>query len=104
MVKLPNGLEARYFMSVDAILSVENGAQVRKPATCWRASRGKLQDARHHRRSAAGGRAVRGPRRPKDYAIISEIDGRVEFGRDYKTKRRIVVAPREEAAWRPANT
>ena len=26
---LANGLEARYFMSVDAILSVENGAHVR---------------------------------------------------------------------------
>src|SRR3546814_7988997 len=25
VIKLPNGIEARYFMSVDAILSVENG-------------------------------------------------------------------------------
>ena len=25
-------------------------------------------------------------RMPKDYAIISEIDGRVEFGADYKDK------------------
>ena len=23
-------------------------------------------------------------RRPKDHAVIAEIDGRVEFGRDYK--------------------
>src|SRR3546814_3412376 len=35
-------------------------------------------------------------RRPKEYAIISEIDGRVEFGKDYKTKRRIVVRPQDE--------
>src|SRR3546814_6048147 len=28
VIKLPNGIEARYFMSVDAILSVENGVQV----------------------------------------------------------------------------
>jgi len=35
-------------------------------------------------------------RKPKDFAIISEIDGRVEFGKDYKTKRRIVVVPSEE--------
>ena len=35
-------------------------------------------------------------RKPKDFAIISEIDGRVEFGKDYKTKRRIVVVPTEE--------
>ena len=30
-------------------------------------------------------------RTPKDYAIISESAGRVEFGKDYKAKRRIVV-------------
>jgi DNA-directed RNA polymerase subunit beta' len=35
-------------------------------------------------------------RKPKDYAIISEGEGRVEFGKDYKTKRRIVVVPTEE--------
>jgi DNA-directed RNA polymerase subunit beta' len=32
-------------------------------------------------------------RRPKDFAIISEIDGQVEFGKDYKSKRRIIVNP-----------
>jgi DNA-directed RNA polymerase subunit beta' len=32
-------------------------------------------------------------RKPKDHAIISEIAGRVEFGKDYKSKRRIVVVP-----------
>jgi len=35
-------------------------------------------------------------RKPKDFAIISESDGRVEFGKDYKTKRRILVVPTEE--------
>src|SRR5258708_40147673 len=35
-------------------------------------------------------------RKPKDFAIISEIDGRVEFGKAYKTKRRIVVRPHDE--------
>ena len=37
-------------------------------------------------------------RKPKDFAIISEIDGRVEFGKDYKTKRRIVVRAERGAA------
>ena len=32
-------------------------------------------------------------RRPKDCAIIAEMDGRVEFGRDYKNKRRIKITP-----------
>ena len=35
-------------------------------------------------------------RKPKDFAIISEIDGVVEFGADYKTKRRIRVVPQDE--------
>ena len=39
-------------------------------------------------------------RRPKDHAIIAEITGRVEFGRDYKNKRRIVIHP-EEADMEP---
>ncbi len=30
-------------------------------------------------------------RRPKDHAVIAEIDGRVEFGKDYKAKRRVIV-------------
>ena len=30
-------------------------------------------------------------RRPKDNAVIAETDGRVEFGKDYKAKRRIIV-------------
>jgi DNA-directed RNA polymerase subunit beta' len=37
-------------------------------------------------------------RRPKDHAVIAEIDGTVEYGRDYKTKRRIILHPTEEGA------
>ncbi len=35
-------------------------------------------------------------RKPKDFAVIAENSGRVEFGKDYKTKRRIVITPNEE--------
>ena len=34
-------------------------------------------------------------RRPKDPAIISDIDGQVEFGKDYKAKQRITVVPKK---------
>jgi len=34
-------------------------------------------------------------RRPKDCAVIAEMDGRVEFGRDYKNKRRIKITPED---------
>jgi DNA-directed RNA polymerase subunit beta' len=32
-------------------------------------------------------------RKPKDHAVISEIDGWVEFGKDTKGKRKVVVRP-----------
>ena len=34
-------------------------------------------------------------RRPKDHAIIAEIDGTIRFGRDYKNKRRIIIEPHD---------
>jgi len=36
-------------------------------------------------------------RRPKDHAIIAEVDGIIEFGRDYKNKRRISIRPKDES-------
>jgi DNA-directed RNA polymerase subunit beta' len=92
VVQLANGLEARYFMSVDAILSVENGSHVRAGDVLARIPRETSKT-----RDITGGlprvAELFEARKPKDYAIISEIAGRVEFGRDYKTKRRIVVVP-----------
>jgi DNA-directed RNA polymerase subunit beta' len=92
---LANGLEARYFLSVDAILSVENGAQVRAGDVLARIPRESSKA-----RDITGGlprvAELFEARRPKDFAIISDIDGRVEFGKDYKTKRRIIVRPADE--------
>jgi DNA-directed RNA polymerase subunit beta' len=94
VITLANGLEARYFMSVDAILSVENGAQVKAGDVLARIPRESSKT-----RDITGGlprvAELFEARKPKDYAIISESEGRVEFGKDYKTKRRIVVAPTE---------
>ena len=92
---LGNGLEARYFMSVDAILSVENGAAVKAGDVLARIPRESSKT-----RDITGGlprvAELFEARKPKDFAIISESDGRVEFGKDYKTKRRIIVVPTEE--------
>ena len=95
VLNLANGLEARYFMSVDAILSIENGAEVKAGDVLARIPRESSKT-----RDITGGlprvAELFEARKPKDFAIISEIDGRVEFGKDYKTKRRIVVVPSEE--------
>jgi DNA-directed RNA polymerase subunit beta' len=92
IIILPNGLEARYFMSVDAILSIENGAPVKAGDILARIPRESSKT-----RDITGGlprvAELFEARKPKDYAIISEGPGRVEFGKDYKTKRRIVVVP-----------
>jgi DNA-directed RNA polymerase subunit beta' len=94
IITLGNGLEARYFMSVDAILSVENGAEVRAGDVLARIPRESSKT-----RDITGGlprvAELFEARRPKDFAIISELSGRVEFGKDYKTKRRIVVRNEE---------
>jgi DNA-directed RNA polymerase subunit beta' len=95
VLTLANGLEARYFMSVDAILSVDNGAQVKAGDVLARIPRESSKT-----RDITGGlprvAELFEARKPKDFAIISESDGRVEFGKDYKAKRRIIVAPTEE--------
>jgi DNA-directed RNA polymerase subunit beta' len=94
---LGNGLEARYFMSVDAILSVENGAHVKAGDVLARIPRESSKT-----RDITGGlprvAELFEARKPKDFAIISESEGRVEFGKDYKTKRRIIVVPAEEGS------
>jgi DNA-directed RNA polymerase subunit beta' len=85
-------LEARYFMSVDAILSVEDGAAVNAGDVLARIPREGSKT-----RDITGGlprvAELFEARKPKDHAIISEGEGRVEFGKDYKSKRRIVVRP-----------
>jgi DNA-directed RNA polymerase subunit beta' len=92
---LANGLEARYFLPVEAILNVENGAKVKAGDILARIPRESSKT-----RDITGGlprvAELFEARMPKDYAIISEIDGRVEFGKDYKSKRRIVVIPEDQ--------
>jgi DNA-directed RNA polymerase subunit beta' len=90
VVKLPNGTDARYFLSPDSILSVENGAILHAGDVLARIPREGSKT-----RDITGGlprvAELFEARRPKDHAIIAENDGRVEFGKDYKAKRRIIV-------------
>jgi DNA-directed RNA polymerase subunit beta' len=95
-ITLSSGLEARYFLSLDSVLSVENGAKVTAGEVLARIPRESTKT-----RDITGGlprvAELFEARRPKDFAIISEVDGRVEFGKDYKTKRRIMVVPVDES-------
>ncbi len=90
VLKLPNGTDARYFLNPDSILSVENGAVVHAGDVLARIPREGSKT-----RDITGGlprvAELFEARRPKDHAVIAENDGRVEFGKDYKAKRRIIV-------------
>jgi DNA-directed RNA polymerase subunit beta' len=94
VVLLENGAEARYFLSADAILSVENGQPVHAGDLLARIPRESAKT-----RDITGGlprvAELFEARKPKDHAIIAEMAGRIEFGKDYKSKRRIVVVPDE---------
>ncbi|WP_337997012.1 DNA-directed RNA polymerase subunit beta' [Oleispirillum naphthae] len=91
---LANGQEARYFLSADSILSVENGQKVYAGDVLARIPREGSKT-----RDITGGlprvAELFEARKPKDYAIISDLEGRVEFGKDYKNKRRLLVVPEE---------
>ncbi|WP_417321226.1 DNA-directed RNA polymerase subunit beta' [Emcibacter sp.] len=97
VVELANGTEARYFMSVGAILSVNDGAEVHAGDVVARIPReaSKTKDITGGLPRVA---ELFEARRPKEHAIIADIDGYVEFGRDYKNKRRIAIRPAEEDA------
>ncbi len=95
-LKLETGNEARYQLPVDAILSVEDGDAIRVGDTLAR-----IPTEGAKSRDITGGlprvAELFEARRPKDHAIIAEVDGKVEFGRDYKNKRRIRIVPTDDS-------
>jgi DNA-directed RNA polymerase subunit beta' len=92
VVKRDNGSEAITFLPPGSLLSVENGKEVFAGDVIARMPRESSKT-----RDITGGlprvAELFEARRPKDAAIIADIDGRVEFGKDYKAKRRILVVP-----------
>ena len=94
-IVLGNGIEARYLLPVDTIVSIENTSHVKAGDVIARIPRETTKT-----RDITGGlprvSELLEARHPKDAAIIAEFDGRVEFGKDYKAKRRILVIPEDE--------
>ncbi|WP_404403583.1 DNA-directed RNA polymerase subunit beta' [Pelagibacterium halotolerans] len=96
VLKSDRGTDARYLMSVDAVIAVEPGTRVAQGDVLARIP---LESAKT--KDITGGlprvAELFEARRPKDHAIIAEIDGTIRFGRDYKNKRRIVIEPNDES-------
>ncbi|MBV9061579.1 MAG: DNA-directed RNA polymerase subunit beta', partial [Alphaproteobacteria bacterium] len=89
------GGEARYALSVDAILSVEDGAEVKAGDVVAR-----IPTEGAKTRDITGGlprvAELFEARKPKESAVLAEIDGFIEFGKDYKNKRRIIIRPKND--------
>jgi DNA-directed RNA polymerase subunit beta' len=90
-----DGNPVAYPMSVDAVLSIEDGDPVFAGDVVARIPRegAKTKDITGGLPRVA---ELFEARRPKDHAIIAEIDGYVRFGKDYKNKRRIAIESSED--------
>jgi len=80
-----------YPMSIDSILSVEDGQEVFAGQVLARIPKesSKTKDITGGLPRVA---ELFEARKPKDPAIMCEIDGQISFGKDYKNKRRLVIS------------
>ena len=94
ILKLPRGGEARYLLPVEAVISVDPGHKIKAGDILARIP---LESAKT--RDITGGlprvAELFEARRPKEAAIIAETSGTIQFGRDYKNKRRISLVPHD---------
>ncbi|HEU5061201.1 MAG TPA: DNA-directed RNA polymerase subunit beta', partial [Kofleriaceae bacterium] len=92
-VPLPNTeQEARYYMPVGANLYVNDGDPIEAGDVIAKIPRETTKT-----KDITGGlprvAELFEARKPKDHAVISEIDGVVSFGKDTKGKRKVVITP-----------
>ncbi|MFL5235804.1 MAG: DNA-directed RNA polymerase subunit beta', partial [Microvirga sp.] len=94
IAKLGRGGEARWLLPVDAIVAADPGAKVKAGDVLARISTESAKT-----RDITGGlprvAELFEARRPKDAAIIAEKSGTIQFGRDYKNKRRLTLTPHD---------
>jgi DNA-directed RNA polymerase subunit beta' len=93
IVQLPNSQnEARYFLPVGANISVNDGDTVEQGDVLARIPRETTKT-----KDITGGlprvAELFEARKPKDHAVIAQIDGIVSFGKDTKGKRKVVITP-----------
>jgi DNA-directed RNA polymerase subunit beta' len=92
-LKLPEtGSPARYSLPVGSIISVNEGDTIQSGSVV-----GKIPRETTKTKDITGGlprvAELFEVRKPKEHAVITEIDGRVSFGKDLKGKRRVIVTP-----------
>src|SRR5262245_17014492 len=90
--KLPSGLDARYLLPVGAHINVVEGQRVEAGDIVAKIPRETTKT-----KDITGGlprvAELFEARKPKEFAVISEIEGIVSFGKDTKGKRKVVITP-----------
>lgn len=92
-LKIPNSsMEARYHLPVEAMITVTEGQFVQAGDIIAKFPR---EISKQHDITGGLPRVAElfEARKPKKYAIISEIDGYVSFGKDSKGKRKVIITP-----------
>ncbi len=86
---------SNYPMSIDSILSVEDSQEVSAGQVIARIPKesSKTKDITGGLPRVA---ELFEARKPKDPAIMCEIDGKISFGKDYKNKRRVIITSLDE--------
>ena len=89
---LENGSMANYPLTVDSIISANNDQSIKQGDVIARVPKesSKTKDITGGLPRVA---ELFEARKPKDHAIIAEVSGKVEFGKDYKMKRKISIVP-----------
>ena len=92
LLKRHRGNDARYALPEGAYLNVEDGADVRPGDVIAKIPRETTKT-----KDITGGlprvAELFEARRPKEFAVITAIDGVVSFGKDTKGKRKVIVTP-----------
>ena len=90
--KLSNGLDARYLLPVGANINVSAGQRVEAGDVLAKIPRETTKT-----KDITGGlprvAELFEARKPKEFAVISEIEGAVSFGKDTKGKRKVLITP-----------
>ena len=94
VVRHDGKIQARYFLPVNAYIMAQNGTDVALGDVLAKIPRETTKT-----KDITGGlprvAELFEARKPKEIAVITEVDGTIEFGKDTKGKRRIVVTTNE---------
>jgi DNA-directed RNA polymerase subunit beta' len=89
---LSSGQPASYFLPQGAALAIDDGAEITPGEVVARVPRETTKT-----KDITGGlprvAELFEARKPKDHAVIAEIDGVVSFGKDTKGKRKLIITP-----------